>query len=162
MYYILVDKNTNEVISVRDKRVNHSENLITCEVERVPEKFDYLVANNVRIKTRIIKDGYADKDLLLNEEMSSQEDMATEVIDREESFFTCDLVAKFYDKIPNEQLQKIKEKSRSDKITGLIRIKYSIDEELAILRQRYTKPEKFEEYNLYAQKCVNSIPKEDK
>ncbi len=34
-----------------------------------------------------------------------------------------------------------------------IREKYSIDEELAILRQRYEKPEEFSVYNAYAEQC---------
>ena len=33
-----------------------------------------------------------------------------------------------------------------------IREKYSLDDELAILRQRDTKPQEFEEYNSYVEK----------
>ena len=39
------------------------------------------------------------------------------------------------------------------KVVALIREKYSIDEELAIQRQRETKPEEFNEYNLYCEEC---------
>ena len=39
------------------------------------------------------------------------------------------------------------------KVVALIREKYSIDEELAIQRQRETKVSEFNEYNSYCEKC---------
>ena len=39
------------------------------------------------------------------------------------------------------------------KVVELIRQRYSIDEEIAILRQRDTKPEEFAAYNTYAEEC---------
>lgn len=38
-------------------------------------------------------------------------------------------------------------------VNGLIRRKYTLSEELAILRQRGTKAEEFEAYNAYAESC---------
>lgn len=38
-------------------------------------------------------------------------------------------------------------------VNGLIRRKYTLSEELAILRQRETKAEEFEAYNAYAESC---------
>lgn len=38
-------------------------------------------------------------------------------------------------------------------VNGLIRRKYTLSEELAILRQRDTKAEEFESYNAYAESC---------
>lgn len=38
-------------------------------------------------------------------------------------------------------------------VNGLIRRKYTLSEELAILRQRDTKAEEFEAYNVYAESC---------
>ena len=40
-----------------------------------------------------------------------------------------------------------------EKVNGLIRRKYTLSEELAILRQRDTKAEEFEVYNAYAESC---------
>ena len=40
-----------------------------------------------------------------------------------------------------------------DTVNGLIRRKYTLSEELAILRQRDTKAEEFEAYNAYAESC---------
>ena len=39
------------------------------------------------------------------------------------------------------------------KVVELIRQRYSIDDETAILRQRDTKPEEFDAYNTYAEEC---------
>ena len=38
-------------------------------------------------------------------------------------------------------------------VSEKIREKYSINDELAILRQRDTKPAEFEEYNAYVEQC---------
>lgn len=40
-----------------------------------------------------------------------------------------------------------------EKVVTLIREKYSLDEELAIQRQRDTKPEEFNEYFAYCEEC---------
>ena len=38
-------------------------------------------------------------------------------------------------------------------VNGRIRKRYSLSREMAILRQRDTKPEEFAEYNAYAEQC---------
>ena len=43
-------------------------------------------------------------------------------------------------------IEKAKEPTYKDKIIQAIRTKYSVDDELAILRQRESKPEEFQEY----------------
>ena len=45
-----------------------------------------------------------------------------------------------------------------ERIVNRIREKYSVNDELAILRQRSTKPEEFEEYNAF----VEQIKQEEK
>lgn len=40
-----------------------------------------------------------------------------------------------------------------EKVVELIRMRYDINSELAILRQRDTKPEEFAEYNAYCEEC---------
>ena len=46
-----------------------------------------------------------------------------------------------------------------NKIVSLIRKKYNINQELAILRQRDTKPEEFAEYSEYVEKCKAEVKK---
>lgn len=40
-----------------------------------------------------------------------------------------------------------------ERVVELIRLRYDINEELAILRQRDSKPEEFAEYNAYCEEC---------
>jgi hypothetical protein len=49
--------------------------------------------------------------------------------------------------------QAEREKKKGDLVEMYIRERYSVSDELAILRQRYEKPEEFEEYNAYAEEC---------
>ena len=42
-------------------------------------------------------------------------------------------------------------------IISKIRERYTIDQELAILRQRDTKPQEFAEYNTYVEKCKSEV-----
>lgn len=51
------------------------------------------------------------------------------------------------------QLLQIKNKKYENRVSKLIREKYSVSQELAILRQRDTKPQEFEEYFNYAESC---------
>lgn len=63
----------------------------------------------------------------------------------------------------DKQLERIKELGLSEsaftgdsygnRVTELIRERYTISDELAILRQRDAKPEEFEAYNTYAEEC---------
>ena len=44
-------------------------------------------------------------------------------------------------------------------VTKLIRKRYTISQELATVRQRDTKPDKFKEFNEFANKCVDEVNK---
>ncbi len=46
------------------------------------------------------------------------------------------------------------------RVVELIRIRYSVDDELAILRQRDTKPDEFAEYNAYCEQCKTQAKEE--
>lgn len=95
-------------------------------------------------------DRYSDVDLLKHGYMKIEVPEDCEVED-----FTQDLVFSF----ENYNLRKQREKQveYESAIVGAIRKKYSIDQELAILRQRDTKPEEFYEYNTYVEKCKAEI-----
>ncbi len=51
------------------------------------------------------------------------------------------------------ELKELKQRQYENKVEELIRQKYSLSQELAILRQRDTKPTEFAEYNAYAESC---------
>lgn len=55
-----------------------------------------------------------------------------------------------------KRLSKLNGTSQQDyisRLTMLIRRKYTISDEIAVLRQRDTKPEEFEAYNSYVEEC---------
>lgn len=58
----------------------------------------------------------------------------------------------------NAMVASIPQPSYEERIVMRIRAKYSVDDELAILRQRDTKPEEFAKYNEY----VEQIKAEEK
>ena len=45
-------------------------------------------------------------------------------------------------------------------VSRLIRERYSVDDEMAILRQRDTKPEEYEAYNAFCEECKARARKE--
>ncbi len=54
-------------------------------------------------------------------------------------------------------IEKAKEPTYKDKIVIAIRQKYSVDDELAILRQRDSKPEEFKEYFDFVENIKQSL-----
>lgn len=59
--------------------------------------------------------------------------------------------------IPIEEEHPIPKMTYEEQVVAKIRERYSIDDELAILRQRDTKPDEFEAYNQYAEQCKKEI-----
>lgn len=52
------------------------------------------------------------------------------------------------------------ERIKADKINRLIRRRYSVSAELAVMRQRDTKPEEFEAYFAYVEECKAQVKEE--
>lgn len=46
-----------------------------------------------------------------------------------------------------------KEKLYANLVSKLIRERYSVDDEMAILRQKETKPEEYADYNAFCEEC---------
>ena len=59
--------------------------------------------------------------------------------------------------MPVEEEQPIPEMTYEQQVVVKIRERYSVDDELAILRQRDTKPDEFDAYNAYAEACKMSV-----
>ena len=57
--------------------------------------------------------------------------------------------------MPDEEFKDTR--SYSEKVVSLIREKYSLDEELAIQRQRDSKPQEFSEYFEYCEACKAKV-----
>lgn len=52
---------------------------------------------------------------------------------------------------------RVNARTYEQKVSCLIREKYSQDAEFAILRQKDNKPEEFAEYNNYCEECKNKV-----
>lgn len=64
------------------------------------------------------------------------------------------IVYEYEEAIPDlPEEQPIPEIPYEEQVVAKIRERYSVDDELAILRQRDTKPDEFEVYNAYAESC---------
>ena len=59
-----------------------------------------------------------------------------------------------------EELARITQERYERRVGALLRERYSLDAELAILRQRDTKPEEFAAYNAYAEECKKAAKAE--
>jgi hypothetical protein len=82
---------------------------------------------------------------------------------RFESFDIQDLTTLINDTIDKfEEVDEIPEETDinyNEEVNNMVRQKYSLSEELAILRQRDSKPEEFAAYNEYAEYCKAEIKK---
>lgn len=56
---------------------------------------------------------------------------------------------------PDEEFKDTR--SYGEKVVSLIREKYSLDEELALERQRDSKPQEFSEYYAYCEECKAKV-----
>ena len=60
----------------------------------------------------------------------------------------------------NARKQVIANDEYENKVVALIRQKYNVNQELAILRQRDAKPQEFAEYNEYVEQCKEQVKNE--
>jgi len=58
-----------------------------------------------------------------------------------------------WEEVPVDTLPAYTEAQYEQRVTELIRERYSVSAELAVLRQRDTKPDEFAAYNAYAEEC---------
>lgn len=56
-------------------------------------------------------------------------------------------------------IRKLLADTYAKKVNYLIRKKYSMSDEFAILRQRDSKPEEFDAYNKYCEECKTKVKK---
>ena len=59
--------------------------------------------------------------------------------------------------IAAEEADRMAEERRAAAISSRIRARYSVDDEIAILRQRDAKPDEFAEYNAFVEAIKSSI-----
>ena len=158
MYYIYVDKKTNRIIDVKNKIVEHSDNLIICEVENLPEKYDYLTAENIREETKTWTE--------IQEDYDDNGEIVANEVEKSKTYNTCDLKACFYPQPTNEELEILKETRYKKLVARFIREKYSQDDVEAIINNYLCDPQdekaqlEFSELQVYREKCKIKVHNE--
>lgn len=158
--YIVYNKSNNKVLCTNDKPfVAYGEQCGECYIESLPAKTNaqYFTVSNVREETRILKEAYSQEEAYYNEETGLDEVKVVEYPAVTETYVTCDIVVNDRPAVSEEvkaaYIAKQKEQKYEELVNELIRKKYSIAQEFAILRQRDDKPEEFAIYNAYAEEC---------
>lgn len=150
--YILIDKNTNKVAHTSNKKpISYSENLILAEVETLPEKYDYLTAENIREVT--------DKWTGIQEDYDANGEIVAKEVEKSRTYLTCDLKACFRPEPTNEQVETLKQKRYGKLVARLVRERYSQDEVEAIVNNYLSDPQdgtyqlEFSELQAYREQC---------
>ena len=150
--YIIFEKESKKVVQVLDKKpgsiTNDVEIAICDSVPKYnPAVGEYLTVTNLQENTeKYIGNDFVEKEVVIDGETHTITE-AVEV-EKEHQYFTCDLIVN-----ENPKKAELLEKQYENKVSTLIRKKYSLNAELAILRQRDTKPEEYQAYNEYAEQC---------
>ena len=118
-------------------------------------------------RTHIVvdKDGKEHEELMYRREDLVKPPYNYKIVEIDDKYADC--VASDFNKDLSFSIDKYKSRKETEakieyetKIVSLIRKKYSVNQELAILRQRDTKPQEFAEYNEYVEKCKKQIKNE--
>lgn len=157
--YIIFYKDSKKVHKIFIKKpasITNDLEIARCEniLKYNEAQGEYLTVSNLQEKT----EKYIDKKTVEKEvEINGEIQLVTEEIEveKERNYFTCDLIV-------NESPNKVEliEKQYENKVSALIRKKYSLNAELAVLRQRDTKPEEYQAYNDYAEQCKALVKQE--
>ena len=102
---------------------------------------------------------------LFPDEVLTQEPYNYTIIELDDKYADCEAVdfnqdLSFDIDKYNLRRQKMALEDTKNKIVSLIREKYSIDDEMAILRQRDTKPNEYQAYYNFVEECKRKV-KED-
>ena len=150
--YIIFEKESKKVVQVLNKKpasiTNDVEIAICDSVPKYnPAVGEYLTVTNLQEKSeKYIGNDFVEKEVIIDGETLTITE-AVEV-EKQRPYLTCDLTV-------NESPNKAEfiERQYENKVSALIRKKYSLNAELAILRQRDIKPEEYQAYNDYAEQC---------
>ena len=118
-------------------------------------------------RTHIVvdEDGKEHEELMYRREDLVKPPYNYKIVEIDEKYADC--VASDFNQDLSFSIDKYKSRKETEakieyetKIVSLIRKKYNINQELAILRQRDTKPTEFTEYSKYVEKCKAEVKSE--
>ena len=153
--YIRYNVKTNLVVYIGEKKpLNADTDLLkVAEYNGKIPKNDWLTVANIEPKTRIVKEAY-DETIEFNENGEPLKEPQT--VHREavtENYLECTELVAHFKTYTQEELAEQKQARYENLVEKYIREKYSLSNELAILRQANTKYTEFYEYNTYAEEC---------
>lgn len=157
--YIIFNKESKKVVKILGKKpVAISSTLEIARCDNIPKynevQGDYLTVTNLQEKTeKYIDIEHIEKEVEIDGLLQTQREEIE--VEKERKYFTCDLIV---NESPNKA--ELIERQYENKVSALIRKKYSLNAELAILRQRDTKPEEYQAYNDYAEQCKTLVKQE--
>ena len=150
MKYIIYEKKTLKVVRVKNEEpVALTDNLGLARCEVLPQGDNFSVAN-IQTHTEPYTETIQKEVVKVDEQGNEYEDFETIEITKIREYQTCDLVPKIYSQ---NELKAKKDKEYEALVERFLRQKYSLSNELAILRQASTKPEEYAVYNAYAEEC---------
>lgn len=151
MNYIIFNKKDLRVYHILSKPpVDFSNILDIARCEEIPKgDFAYFTVYNLAVKTEKYTEVKQNPVTKTDEEGNEYESYEDIEVEKTCEYKVCDLIG--------HKRETVDTRSYSEKVVAAIREKYSIDEELAIQRQRDTKPEEFQEYFEYCEFCKKQI-----
>lgn len=147
MNYIIFNKKDLRVYHILSKPpVDFSDTLDIARCEEIPKgDFAYFTVYNLAVKTEKYTEVKQNPVTKTDEEGNEYKSYEEIEVEKTREYKVCDLIG--------HKREIVDTRSYSEKVVSLIREKYSLDEELAIQRQRDTKPEEFQEYFNYCEEC---------
>lgn len=112
-------------------------------------KVNELIQTGARIeqRTRIVPATYDDKGQIITEETTELYEVEVPVMGVVYRDMTAEEEAEMLAHKPKDEIVY------KEQVEALIRERYTVSDELAILRQRNTKPDEFAEYNVFCEEC---------
>ena len=112
-------------------------------------KVNELIQTGARIeqRTRIVPATYDDKGQIITEETTELYEVEVPVMGVVYRDMTAEEEAEMLAHKPTDEIVY------NEQVEALIRERYTVSDELAILRQRNTKPDEFAEYNVFCEEC---------
>lgn len=145
--YIVYNKSDLRVVHFLGKKpISVSDNLGVAECSNIPEgDFGYFTVHNLSTKSEKYTEVEQNPVTKTDEEGNEYDSYEEIEVEKTREYKVCDLVG--------HKREIVDTRSYSEKVVAAIREKYSLDEELALQRQRDTKPEEFQEYFNYCEEC---------
>ena len=153
--YIRYNTQTNLVVYIGERKpLNANTDLLkVAEYNGEIPKNDWLSVGNIQERTRVLKEAY-DETIEVDENgepLKEPQKVHHEAVI--ENYLECTELVAHFKTFTEEELAKQKQVKYENLVEQYIREKYSLSNELAILRQANTKVEEFNEYNAYAEEC---------